>query len=64
MKTVDFDVFKSIDMRSGRIIDIEDFPNAKKPAYKLKIDFGKLGVKKSSAQIVKIYRKEDLMWRI
>ena len=53
METVDFDVFKSIDIRSGRIIDIEDFPNAKKPAYKLRIDFGELGVKRSSSQIIR-----------
>ena len=48
-------------MRVGTIIEVEDFPEAKNPAYKLKINFGKLGIQKSSAQITKLYRKEDLL---
>ena len=54
--------FEKIDMRVGTIINIEDFPELKNPAYKLTIDFGeKIGVKKSSAQITVLYKKEDLM---
>jgi len=53
--------FEKIEMRVGTIIQVEDFPEAKNPAYKLKINFGKLGIQKSSAQITKLYRKEDLL---
>ena len=52
-----------MDMRIGKIITVEDFLEAQKPAYKLTIDFGKLGVKKSSAQITKRYAKEQLLNR-
>lgn len=53
--------FNKIDVRVGRIIEVEDFPEAKKPTYKLKIDFGKdIGVKKSCAQLVRNYSKDDL----
>jgi len=50
-----------IDIRTGTIIAVADFPKAKKPAYQLTIDFGALGIKKSSAQIVSLYSKEDLI---
>ena len=56
-----FDNFLALDIRTGTIIEAEDFPKAKKPAYKLKIDFGSLGIKISSAQITKLYKKEDLI---
>ena len=53
--------FEKIDMRVGTIINVEDFPGLKNPAYKLTIDFGeKIGIKKSSAQITVRYKKEDL----
>jgi len=57
------DDFNRIDMRIGRVLDAEPFPEARKPAYKLTIDFGPLGVKKSSAQITELYRPEDLVGR-
>jgi len=53
--------FEKIEMRVGTIIEVEDFPEAKNPAYKLKIDFGKFGIKKSSAQITKLYKKDNLL---
>ena len=53
--------FNKIDIRSGRIIEVEDFPEAKKQSYKLKIDFGRdIGIKKSCAQLVANYSKEKL----
>lgn len=61
-KTIHWQDFAKIDMRVGTIIEVSDFPKAKKPAYQVKIDFGdELGIKKSSAQITKRYTKEDLM---
>ncbi|BCY28819.1 tRNA-binding protein [Flavobacterium okayamense] len=54
--------FDKIDMRVGTIISVNDFPEARNPAYQLQIDFGnELGVKKSSAQITNRYQKEDLI---
>jgi tRNA-binding protein len=52
--------FEKVEMRVGTILEADDFPQAKNSSYKLKIDFGKLGVKQSSAQITKLYKKEDL----
>lgn len=57
--------FQKIDVRVGKIIEVNDFPEAKKPAYKLKIDFGQeIGIKNSSVQIVALYKKEELVGKL
>ena len=53
--------FEKIDIRAGTILEVNDFPNAKKPAYQLSINFGELGIKRSSAQIKSLYKKESLI---
>ena len=56
-----FDDFHKIDIRVGKIIEVQDFPEAKNPSYKLRIDLGaELGIKKSCAQLTRNYSKEDL----
>ncbi|MBC2845806.1 tRNA-binding protein [Winogradskyella flava] len=62
-KIITFEDFTKVDLRVGTIIEVNDFPNAKKPAYQLAIDFGDLGIKKSSAQITTLYKKKDLLNR-
>mgnify|MGYP001573923836 CR=1 FL=1 len=61
MEEVLFEDFQKLDLRVGTIIAAHDFPKANKPAYQLTIDFGALGIKKSSAQITALYSKEDLL---
>jgi tRNA-binding protein len=61
--TITWDDFAKVDIRTGTIVEVDDFPNAKKPAYKLLIDFGELGMKSSSAQVTAYYKKEDLQNR-
>ncbi len=59
-----WDDFEKVDMRTGTIIEVNDFPKAKKPAYQLTIDFGaELGIRNSSAQVTKHYTKQDLLNR-
>ena len=61
---IGYDDFLKVDVRVGRIVQVDDFPKARKPAFKLRIDFGELGVKTSSAQITTHYRKEELQQRL
>ncbi len=58
---ISFNDFTKVDIRVGTIIAVNDFPKAHKPAYQLTIDFGDLGIKKSSAQITQLYTKEELL---
>ncbi len=62
--TIDVADFERVDMRVGRIVEAEPFPEARKPAYKLRIDFGPLGVLRSSAQLTVRYRVEELRGRL
>ena len=62
MKNIKWNIFKKIEIRVGTIIKVEDFPEAIKPAYQLKVDFGEeIGIKKSSAQITDLYSKDSLI---
>lgn len=60
-ETIEFTDFLKVDIRVGTIVSVEDFPEARKPAFKMQIDFGTLGLKRSSAQITQHYKKEDLV---
>ena len=60
--TISYEDFEKVDIRVGKIIEVSDFPEAKKPAFKLKIDFGtEIGVKQSSVQAVGAHTKEELL---
>ena len=64
METISWADFEKVELRIGTIIEVEDFPEARVPAFKLKVDFGdEIGVKKSSAQITDLYSKADLLGR-
>ena len=59
---ISYEDFDKVDIRVGKIIKVEDFPQARKPSYKLTIDFGsEIGAKRSSAQLMKYYKKDDLI---
>lgn len=65
MKTIQWDDFAQVELRVGKVIEVNDFPEARQPAYQLKIDFGQdIGIKKSSAQITIHYDKADLLGRL
>lgn len=61
MEPITWNDFEKVELRAGTIISVEDFPEAKKPAYKITADFGEYGIKKSSAQITANYTKEELV---
>ena len=62
--TISYDDFTKVDIRVGTIIDVQPYPEARKPAYKLAVDFGpEIGVKKSSAQVTALYQPEALVGR-
>jgi tRNA-binding protein len=61
MSTISWDDFAKIEIRAGTIMEVNDFPKAKNPAYQITIDFGDLGLKRSSAQITHLYEKEALI---
>jgi tRNA-binding protein len=61
--SIAFEDFTKVDLRIGTIIEVNDFPKATNPAYQLTIDFGDLGIKKSSAQITTLYTKDELLDR-
>ena len=64
MKEISWDEFAVVELRVGTIIEVEDFPEARRPAYKVKADFGdEIGVRKASAQITALYTREDLLGR-
>ena len=65
METISWSDFEKVEMRVGRIVEVSEFPEAKRPAYKLKIDFGpELGIKRSSAQITQLYTPKKLLGRL
>lgn len=63
METITWSDFERVELRIGTIVAVDDFPEARKPAWKLTVDFGEFGIKRSSAQLTVHYRKEDLLGR-
>ena len=63
METIIWHDFEKVELRAGTILEVADFPEARKPAYKVKVDFGPYGIKWSSAQITKYYTNEQLIGR-
>lgn len=61
MEQISWNDFENVELRAGTILEVMDFPEARKPAYKVKVDFGEFGVKMSSAQITVHYSKEELV---
>ncbi|MBB2150240.1 tRNA-binding protein [Pedobacter gandavensis] len=61
MEEITWNDFEKVELRAGTVLGVFDFPEARKPAYKLKVDFGDLGIKMSSAQVTKHYSKEELI---
>jgi tRNA-binding protein len=64
VKTITWDEFQQVELRVGTIVEVHDFPEARKPAYRIKADFGTdIGIRQSSAQITQLYTKEQLLGR-
>ncbi|MFN3850144.1 MAG: tRNA-binding protein [Spirosomataceae bacterium] len=64
METISWQDFEKVELRAGTIIQVDDFPKARKPAYKIWVDLGdEIGTKRSSAQVTKLYSKEELLGR-
>lgn len=63
MEPISWQDFERVQLRVGTVVAVEDFPEARKPAWKLTVDFGEFGVRRSSAQITTLYTKEDLVGR-
>lgn len=65
MQTITWDEFSKVELRVGRVISVKPFPEARKPAYILEVDFGEeMGIKKSSAQLTALYKAEELVGRL
>lgn len=64
MPQISWDQFEAVEMRAGTILSVEDFPEARKPAYKITVDFGAdVGIRRTSAQLTTLYSKEELVGR-
>ena len=63
METISWEDFERVELRAGTVLRVEPFPEARKPAYKIWVDFGPFGIKQSSAQLTKLYRFEELVGR-
>ena len=63
MEVITWNDFEKVELRAGTIMEVTDFPGARKPAYKIKVDFGEYGIKWSSAQITKHYTADELIGR-
>ncbi len=63
METISWDDFEKVELRAGTVLRVEPFPEARKPAYKIWVDFGPFGVKQSSAQLTRLYGENDLVGR-
>lgn len=61
MMQINWDDFEKIDIRTGTIVEVTDFPKAKNPSFRITIDFGELGIKRSAAQLTALYQKENLI---
>lgn len=61
MAEIGWEDFERVELRVGTVLEVDEFPEARKPAYKLQVDFGAAGVRRSSAQITKLYTREELV---